>query len=179
MVDQDESFEEVMKSYWKWIYPWLTTTDHKYIGTLYIVTGFAWFFIGGVLGLLIRWQLYEPRVDGDFLTYQEYNSTFTMHGTTMIFMAAMPIIFGFANYLIPLQIGARDLAFPRLNSFGYWLLPTGGIVLYMGYFTGGAGDVGWTGYAPYSSGASATRPGTDFWVAGQLMLGSFFNTNCS
>ena len=172
MVDQDESFEEVMKSYWKWIYPWLTTTDHKYIGTLYIVTGFAWFFIGGILGLLIRWQLYEPRVDGDFLTYQEYNSTFTMHGTTMIFMAAMPIIFGFANYLIPLQIGARDLAFPRLNSFGYWLLPTGGIVLYMGYFTGGAGDVGWTGYAPYSSGASATRPGTDFWVAGQLMLGA-------
>ena len=172
MVVNDQSFEDVIKDYWDTAYPWLTTTDHKYIGTLYIVTGFGFFFIGGILGLLIRWQLLEPRVDGDFLTYEEYNSTFTMHGTTMIFMAAMPIIFGFANYLIPLQIGARDLAFPRLNALGYWLLPTGGIVIYMGYFTGGAGDVGWTGYTPYSSGDTATRPGTDFWVAGQIMLGA-------
>ena len=172
MVTKDQAFEEVLKGYWKAIYPWLTTTDHKYVGTLYICTGFAWFFIGGILGLLIRWQLMEPRVDGDFLTYEEYNSTFTMHGTTMIFMAAMPIIFGFANYLIPLQIGARDLAFPRLNALSYWLLPTGGIVIYMGYFTGGAGDVGWTGYTPYSSGDTATTPGTDFWVAGQIMLGA-------
>ena len=121
---------------------------------------------------MIRWQLFEPRLDGDYLTYTEYNSTFTMHGTTMIFMAAMPIIFGFANYLIPLQLGARDLAFPRLNALSYWLLPTGGIVIYMGYFTGGAGDVGWTGYTPYSSGDTATTPGTDFWVAGQIMLGA-------
>ena len=90
----------------------------------------------------------------------------------MIFMAAMPIIFGFANYLIPLQIGCRDLAFPRLNAMSYWLLPTGGIVIYMGYFTGGAGDVGWTGYVPYATDASATKPGTDFWVAGQIMLGA-------
>ena len=172
MVEKDESFEDVMKNYWKSIYPWLTTTDHKYVGTMYIVTGFLWFFVGGVLGLLIRWQLFEPRVDGDFLTYEEYNSTFTMHGTTMIFLAAMPIIFGFANYLIPLQIGARDLAFPRLNALSFWLLPTGGIVLYLGYFTGGAGDVGWTGYTPYSSGDFATKPGTDFWVAGQIMLGA-------
>ena len=172
MVTKEQSFEEVLKDYWKAVYPWLTTTDHKYIGTLYICTGFAWFFIGGILGLMIRWQLFEPRLDGDYLTYQEYNSTFTMHGTTMIFMAAMPIIFGFANYLIPLQIGARDLAFPRLNALSYWLLPTGGIVIYAGYFTGGAGDVGWTGYTPYASGATATRPGTDFWVAGQIMLGA-------
>ena len=172
MVTEDKSFEDVIRDFWNYVHPWLTTTDHKYIGTLYIVTGFGFFFIGGILGLLIRWQLLEPRVDGDFLTYEEYNSTFTMHGTTMIFMAAMPIIFGFANYLIPLQIGARDLAFPRLNSLGYWLLPTGGIVIYMGYFTGGAGDVGWTGYTPYSSGDSATTPGTDFWVAGQIMLGA-------
>jgi len=172
MVTKDQAFEEVLKGYWKSIYPWLTTTDHKYVGIMYICTGFGWFFIGGILGLLIRWQLMEPRIDGDFLTYEEYNSTFTMHGTTMIFMAAMPIIFGFANYLIPLQIGARDLAFPRLNALSYWLLPTGGIVIYMGYFTGGAGDVGWTGYTPYSSGDSATTPGTDFWVAGQIMLGA-------
>jgi cytochrome c oxidase subunit I len=172
MVTKDQAFEDVLKGYWKAIYPWLTTTDHKYVGIMYICTGFGWFFIGGILGLLIRWQLMEPRIDGDFLTYEEYNSTFTMHGTTMIFMAAMPIIFGFANYLIPLQIGARDLAFPRLNALSYWLLPTGGIVIYMGYFTGGAGDVGWTGYTPYSSGDSATTPGTDFWVAGQIMLGA-------
>ena len=172
MVVNDQSFEDVIKSYWKCAYPWLTTTDHKYIGMLYICTGFGFFFIGGILGLLIRWQLFEPRIDGDFLTYEEYNSTFTMHGTTMIFMAAMPIIFGFANYLIPLQIGARDLAFPRLNALSYWLLPTGGFVVYMGYFTGGAGDVGWTGYTPYASGDSSTTPGTDFWVAGQIMLGA-------
>ena len=172
MVTKDQAFEDVLKGYWKAIYPWLTTTDHKYVGIMYICTGFGWFFVGGILGLLIRWQLMEPRIDGDFLTYEEYNSTFTMHGTTMIFMAAMPIIFGFANYLIPLQIGARDLAFPRLNALSYWLLPTGGIVIYMGYFTGGAGDVGWTGYTPYSSGDSATTPGTDFWVAGQIMLGA-------
>ena len=170
MVVNDQSFEDVMKDYWDAAYPWLTTTDHKYIGTLYIVTGFAFFFIGGILGLLIRLQLFES--DNDFLTYEEYYSTFTMHGTTMIFLAAMPIIFGFANYLIPLQLGARDLAFPRLNALSYWLLPTGGIVIYMGYFTGGAGDVGWTGYTPYSSGDTATTPGTDFWVAGQIMLGA-------
>jgi len=172
MVTKEQSFEEVLKCYWKAVYPWLTTTDHKYIGILYICTGFAWFFIAGILGLMIRWQLFEPRLDGDFLTYQEYNSTFTMHGTTMIFMAAMPIIFGFANYLIPLQIGCRDLAFPRLNAMSYWLLPTGGIVIYMGYFTGGAGDVGWTGYVPYATAESSTVPGTDFWVAGQIMLGA-------
>ena len=170
MIRDEKSFEQVLSDYWKSVYPWLTTTDHKYIGILYICTGFAWFFIAGILGLMIRWQLFEA--DNDFMTYQEYNSTFTMHGTTMIFMAAMPIIFGFANYLIPLQIGARDLAFPRLNALSYWLLPTGGIVIYMGYFTGGAGDVGWTGYTPYASGASATVPGTDFWVAGQIMLGA-------
>jgi cytochrome c oxidase subunit 1 len=172
MVTKEQSFEEVLKDYWKCLYPWLTTTDHKYIGILYIGTGFVWFFVAGVLGLMIRWQLFEPRLDGDFLTYQEYNSTFTMHGTTMIFMAAMPIIFGFANYLIPLQIGCRDLAFPRLNAMSYWLLPTGGIVIYMGYFTGGAGDVGWTGYVPYATAESSTVPGTDFWVAGQIMLGA-------
>ena len=172
MVTKKQSFEEVLKDYWKYLYPWLTTTDHKYIGILYIVTGFAWFFIAGILGLVIRWQLFEPRLDGDFLTYQEYNSTFTMHGTTMIFMAAMPIIFGFANYLIPLQIGCRDMAFPRLNAMSYWLLPTGGIVIYMGYFTGGAGDVGWTGYVPYATSEASTVPGTDFWVAGQIMLGA-------
>tara|TARA_B100001079_G_scaffold154381_1_gene132308 strand:- start:398 stop:2635 length:2238 start_codon:yes stop_codon:yes gene_type:complete len=172
MVVNEQSFEDIIKDCWKATYPWLTTTDHKYIGTLYICTGFGFFFVGGILGLLIRWQLFEPRIDGDFLTYEEYNSTFTMHGTTMIFMAAMPIIFGFANYLIPLQIGARDLAFPRLNALSYWLLPTGGFVVYMGYFTGGAGDVGWTGYTPYASGDFSTTPGTDFWVAGQIMLGA-------
>ncbi len=170
MVTNEQAFEEVLRDAWKAIYPWLTTTDHKYIGLLYISTGFIFLFIAGFLALLLRVQLFEA--DNDFMTDQEYNSTFTMHGTTMIFMAAMPIIFGFANYLVPLQIGARDLAFPRLNALSYWLLPTGGLLIYAGYFTGGAGDVGWTGYAPYSSGDTATKPGTDFWVAGQIMLGA-------
>ena len=121
----------------------------------------------------------NSRSDGEYPTHQEYNSTFTMHGTTMIFMAAMPIIFGFANYLIPLQIGARDLAFPRLNALSYWLLPTGGIVIYAGYFTGGAGDVGWTGYTPYASGATATRPGTDFLGCWSNYVRGLFNTYCN
>ncbi|MDP7135906.1 MAG: cbb3-type cytochrome c oxidase subunit I, partial [Candidatus Poseidoniia archaeon] len=132
--------------------------------------GLFFFLVAGFLALLMRIQLMEP--NNDFLTNTQYNSSFTMHGTTMVFMAGMPIIFGFANYLVPLQIGARDLAFPRLNALSFWLLPTGALVVYAGYFAGGAGDVGWTGYVPYSSGERASSPGTDLWVAGQIMLGA-------
>ena len=99
------------------------------------VSGLFFFFIAGSLAILMRLQLLDP--DNDFMTNPQFNSTFTMHGTTMVFMAGMPIIFGFANYLVPLQIGARDLAFPRLNALSFWLLPTGALVVYAGYFAGG------------------------------------------
>ena len=170
MVSTGQSVEDVFGEFWGYLKPWLTTTDHKQIGLLYIGTGLFFFFIAGSLAMLMRLQLLDP--DNDFMTNTQFNSTFTMHGTTMVFMAGMPIIFGFANYLVPLQIGARDLAFPRLNALSFWLLPTGALVVYAGYFAGGAGDVGWTGYAPYSSGERASSPGTDLWVAGQIMLGA-------
>ena len=170
MVSTGQSVEQVFGDFWGYLKPWLTTTDHKRIGLLYIGTGLFFFFVAGTLAMMMRFQLLEP--DNDFMTNTQFNSAFTMHGTTMVFMAGMPIIFGFANYLVPLQIGARDLAFPRLNALSFWLLPTGALVVYAGYFAGGAGDVGWTGYTPYSSGERATSPGTDLWVAGQIMLGA-------
>ncbi|MDP6659048.1 MAG: cytochrome c oxidase subunit I [Candidatus Poseidoniia archaeon] len=170
MVSTEQSVEQVFGELWGYLKPWLTATDHKQIGLLYIGTGLFFFLVAGFLALLMRIQLMEP--NNDFLTNTQYNSSFTMHGTTMVFMAGMPIIFGFANYLVPLQIGARDLAFPRLNALSFWLLPTGALVVYAGFFTGGAGDVAWTGYVPYSSGDHATSPGTDLWAAGQIMLGA-------
>ncbi len=136
VVSTGQSVEEVFGDYWTYLKPWLTTTDHKQIGLLYIGTGLFFFFVSGLLAMAMRFQLMEP--DNDFMTNTQFNSTFTMHGTTMVFLAGMPIIFGFANYLLPLQIGARDLAFPRLNALSYWLLPNGAIVIYAGYFTGGA-----------------------------------------
>ena len=154
---------EVLKDY-------ATTTDHKKIGTMYIITGLFFFIVAGMIALLMRYQLAQP--DNDFLTGTDYNSAFTTHGTTMIFLAAMPLIFGFANYIVPLQLGARDLAFPRLNALSFWLLPTGALVIYWGLFVGGNADVGWTGYVPYSASDGATRPGTDLWVAGQFLLGA-------
>jgi len=139
MVSTGQSVEQVFGDFWGYLKPWLTTTDHKRIGLLYIGTGLFFFFVAGTLAMMMRFQLLEP--DNDFMTNTQFNSTFTMHGTTMVFMAGMPIIFGFANYLVPLQIGARDLAFPRLNALSFWLLPTGALVVYAGYFAGGAGDV--------------------------------------
>ncbi len=157
------------EDFYQTIWAYLTTTDHKRVGMLYIATGFAFFFLGGIMALLIRVQLAFP--ENDFLSPSQYNQAFTMHGTTMIFLAAMPIIFGFANFVVPLQIGARDLAFPRINALGYWLLPAGASIIYLGLFTGGTGDVGWTGYPPYSESPTSQSPGTQLWVMGQVLLG--------
>ena len=151
-----------------WLKGWLTTTDHKGIGTLYIVFGLTFFVVGGILALLFRIQLAVP--ENDFLTQQQYNQFFTLHGTTMIFLAAMPLIAGFANWIVPLQIGAQDLAFPRINALSFWLLPAAAILLFYGIFTGQAVEVGWTGYAPYS--ATTMTLGTTMWVAGTVLLGA-------
>jgi cytochrome c oxidase subunit 1 len=140
---------------------WLTTTDHKRIGILYISTTLLFFVAGGILALLMRAQLATPQES--FITKNSYNELFTMHGTTMVFLVIVPILAGFGNYVVPLMIGARDVAFPRLNALSYWLFLFGGIVLYASWFSsGGAPKAGWTSYVPlsvYSKGS-----GQDLWI---------------
>ncbi len=141
---------------------WLTTVDHKRIGILYIVTSLVFFAMGGVLALLIRTQLLTP--DESFLTKNSYNEVVTIHGTTMIFLVIIPLLAGFGNFLVPLQIGARDMAFPRLNALSYWLFLLGGIVLYLSFFAkGGAAPNGWTSYVPLSTNHSPGN-GQDLWI---------------
>jgi cytochrome c oxidase subunit 1 len=150
-----------------WIADWLTTTDHKKVGTLYFVAGLFFLGVGGIMAMMIRIQLAVP--GNDFLTQDQYNQFFTLHGTTMIFLAAMPLINGFANWMVPLQIGAPDLALPRLNAMSFWLQPVGALLIFTGVFSGQGADTGWTGYAPYVVSETA-HMGTTMWVAGQIML---------
>src|SRR5438093_2039774 len=128
---------------------WITTVDHKRIGILYGFTAFAFFLVGGLEALVIRLQLARP--DGRVVTAEEYNQIFTMHGLTMIFLVVMPLSAAFFNYLVPLMIGARDVAFPRLNAFSYWVFLFGGLFLYSSFVAGGAPNGGWFGYAPLST----------------------------
>ena len=160
-----ESFD--WENFAPWVAGWLTTTDHKRVGTLYFLAGFFFLGIGGIMAILIRIQLMEP--GNDFLTQDQYNQFFTLHGTTMIFLAAMPLINGAANWMVPLQIGAPDLAFPRLNAMSFWLQPVGAILIFTGVFSGTGADTGWTGYAPYIVSETA-HSGTTMWVAGQILL---------
>jgi len=150
-----------------WIVDWLTSTDHKKIGTLYTVQGLFFLGVGGIMAMFIRIQLAVP--GNDFLTQDQYNQFFTLHGTTMIFLAAMPLINGFANWIVPLQIGAPDLALPRINAMSFWLQPFAAILIFTGIFSGGGADTGWTGYAPYVVSETA-HVGTTMWAAGQIML---------
>ena len=147
---------------------WLTTVDHKRIGILYGVTALVFALIGGVEAMLIRTQLIVP--NNDFLSADIFNAMFTMHGVTMIFMFVMPLNAAFFNYLIPLQIGARDVAFPRLNALSYWVFLFGGILFHLSFFIGELPRVGWFGYANLTS-AQYSGSGTDFWVIGLQVLG--------
>ncbi|MGL4522370.1 MAG: cbb3-type cytochrome c oxidase subunit I, partial [Bacilli bacterium] len=149
------------------LWDYITTVDHKKIAKLYMFAGLFFFVIGGLEALLIRIQLAKP--DNDFLVGDAYNQVLTMHGTTMIFLAAMPLVFAFMNAVVPLQIGARDVAFPFLNSLGFWLFAFGGIFLNLSWFLGGAPDSGWTAYASLSL-ASETH-GVDFYVLGLQISG--------
>ena len=150
-----------------WITEWLTSTDHKKIGTLYFVQGLFFLGIGGILAMMIRLQLAGPEMG--FISQDQYNQFFTLHGTTMIFLAAMPLINGFANWIVPLQIGAPDLALPRINALSFWLQPFAALLIFTGVFSGQGADTGWTGYAPYVVSAGA-HSGVTMWVAGQIML---------
>lgn len=151
------------------ILKWITSTNHKEIGILYTVTSFIFFLVGGVEALIIRLQLGAP--DNKLVSPEVYNQIFTMHGTTMIFLFAMPILVGLANYVVPLQIGARDMAFPRLNAFSYWAFLFGGLLLYSSFILGGAPDAGWFAYAPLTTTQFSHGQGMDFWALGIIMTG--------
>ena len=158
---------------------WLTTTDHKRIGLLYFWTAFGFFLIGGLEALIIRAQLVRP--DGGLgVSAETFNQLFTMHGTTMVFLALMPLSAAFFNYIIPLQIGARDVAFPRLNAFSYWVFLLGGLFLNASFIAGPlfgadrlsvAPDAGWFGYANLTSRQYSPGPNVDFWLLGLQILG--------
>ena len=158
------------------LHEWVTTVDHKRLGVLYILYALFFLVIGGIEATIIRIQLMRPH--NDFVSPQVFNRMFTMHGTTMIFFVAMPILFGFANYLVPLMIGARDMAFPRLNAFSFWLTAFGGFLLYFSFLGGsglyGAGnapDVGWWVYAPLASRAFSPGHSSDYWTIALLASG--------
>src|SRR6476469_9241719 len=151
------------------VWSWLTTVDHKRIGTLYLFSSLFFFLLGGLEALLIRIQLQGP--NGHVLSAEAYNQMFTMHGTTMIFLAIMPLSAAFFNYLIPLQIGARDVAFPRLNAFSYWVFLFGGLFINASWFFGAAPNGGWFGYAPLSTMTYSSGLNMDFWVLGLQILG--------
>src|SRR5947209_12914028 len=148
---------------------WMTTVDHKRIGILYGVTSFMFFLVGGLEALLIRSQLARP--NGHVVTAEAYNELFTMHGLTMIFLVVMPLSAAFFNYMIPLMIGARDVAFPRLNAFSYWLFLFGGLFLYSSFVFGGAPNGGWFRYAPLNTLQYSAGHGLTFYSLGLQMLG--------
>ena len=158
------------------LHDWIVTVDHKKLGIMYILYALFFFVVGGVEALIMRIQLIVPH--NHFVSPQVFNRMMTMHGTTMIFFMVMPILFGFGTYLIPLMIGARDMAFPRLNAFSFWMTAFGGLLLYFSFIGGnglyGAGtapDVGWWAYAPLTSHAFSVGHSTDFWTLAVLATG--------
>ena len=158
------------------VHEWIVTVDHKKLGLMYVCYGLLFLVIGGVEATAMRIQL--AFAHNHFVSPQTFNQLFTMHGTTMIFFSAMPIVFGIAVYLVPLMIGARDMAFPRLNAWGFWMSALGGIILYFSwvggsglYGAGGAPDVGWFAYAPLTSSAFSVGHSTDYWIIGIFVSG--------
>ncbi len=141
---------------------WLTTVDHKRIGIMYIWTALVFFAVAGIFALIIRTQLATP--NESILTKSSYNQVVTIHGTTMIFLVLVPILAGFGNYLVPLMVGARDMAFPRLNALSYWFYVLGGVVMFLSFFSaGGAAQAGWTAYVPLST-LHEPGNGQDYWI---------------
>src|SRR5882724_4664218 len=152
----------------------VVTVDHKKLGLMYIGTALIFFLLAGLMVLMIRMQLAVP--NNTVVPPQVFNRFFTMHGTTMVFLVGMPIIAGLMNYLVPLMIGARDMAFPRLNAFGYWMFLFGGLLLYFSYLgapglsgSGSAPDVGWFAYAPLTGRAFSRGHSTDYWILSLLL----------
>ncbi len=157
-------------------YKWVSTVDHKRLGLMYIGTAIVFLVVAGIMAAVIRAQL--AFADNKLVLPDTYNRLFTMHGTTMVFLVGMPMVAGFSNYLVPLMIGARDMAFPRLNAFGYWIFLFGALLLYFSYVGGGglggagsAPDVGWFAYAPLTAKAFSRGASTDYWILGILVSG--------
>ncbi len=149
---------------------WLLTTDHKKIGIMYLIFTVLFFFAGGVLALLVRTQLAWHHMG--FLSQQQYNQFFTMHASTMLFLFVIPVGAGFGNYLLPLMIGAKDMAYPRINAFALWLIPLAGIIMFSSFFVeGGSAQAGWTSYQPLASKTFLPGHGTDLWILGVQILG--------
>jgi len=151
------------------IWSWVTTTDHKRIGILYGVSAFAFFMLGGFEALIMRLQLSGP--NAGIVSADTYNQLFTMHGTTMVFLAVMPLSAAFFNFVVPLQIGARDVAFPRLNAFSYWVFLLGGLFMNVSFLVGAAPNAGWFGYANLTSAQFSPGVNVDFWAIGLQILG--------
>src|SRR4051812_17352515 len=148
----------------------LRTTDAKQIGLMYMTTAFVFFLLGGLMALLMRAELARPGMQ--FLSPEQYNQLFTMHGTIMLLFFATPIVFAFANYIVPLQIGAPDVSFPRLNAFAYWLYLFGGLIAVGAFVTPtGAADFGWTAYTPLSDQVHSPGVGGNMWVVGLALSG--------
>ncbi|GAA0532439.1 cytochrome c oxidase subunit 1 [Saccharopolyspora subtropica] len=148
----------------------LGTTDHKQLGVMYLVATFAFFVLGGAMAMLMRGELAQPGLQ--FLSQEQYNQLFTMHGTVMLLLYATPSVFGFANYVLPLQIGAPDVAFPRLNALSFWLFLFGGLITVSGFVTpGGAPDFGWFAYVPLSDAVHSPGVGADLWIVGVAVGG--------
>ena len=171
-----QTTEAAARPWVQMLHEWVTTVDHKRLGILYILYALFFLVVGGIEATVIRIQLMRPH--NDFVSPQVFNRMFTMHGTTMIFFVAMPVLFGFANYLVPLMIGARDMAFPRLNAFSFWLTAFGGLLLYFSfvggnglYGAGNAPDVGWWAYAPLASRAFSPGHSSDYWTVALLASG--------
>ena len=158
------------------VHEWVATVDHKKLGLMYVVSALLFLVVAGLMATVMRIQLAFP--NNHFVEPNTFNRLFTMHGTTMVFLVGMPILAGFANYLVPLMIGARDMAFPRLNAFGFWIFLFGGLLLYFSYLGGdglyGAGsapDVGWFAYSPLTGRAFSRGASTDYWILGILLAG--------
>jgi cytochrome c oxidase subunit I len=152
------------------LYEWLTTTDHKKIGILYLINSMIFFLAGGILAMVVRLELAQPGLQ--LVSESFYNQAFTMHASFMLFLFVIPILAGFGNYAVPLMIGAPDMAFPRINALSFWLLPLGGALMASGFLaTGGAAASGWTEYPPLS-GAKFNGVGTDLWIMGLTLIGT-------
>lgn len=167
---EGESFAVEAREGWL---SWVASVDHKQVGIMCLLGAFFFFIVGGILALLMRVQLAVP--DNRFVTPEIYNQLFTMHGTTMVFLVLMPLLIGFSTYLVPLMIGARDMAFPRLNALSFWVQIFGGVMLYFSFATGGvnggAPAAGWFSYAPLSEKAFSFSRGVDYWALGLLAIG--------
>src|ERR1700726_1808277 len=151
------------------LHEWVTTVDHKKIGIMYILMAVFFLIVGGCEAVLMRWQLWKAR--NTFLAPDTFNQLFTMHGTTMVFFMGMPILIGIGNYLVPLMIGARDMAFPRLNAMGFWATLFGGLLVYFSFATGGAPAIGWFAYAPLTERTFSRSAATDLWALGLIVSG--------